>query len=52
MNHSCNGENGANDLVARFAERYGFREDEDMKACHPWMECVIFRKTASKRCGC
>ena len=131
MNHSCNGENGANDLVARFAERYGFGEDEllntlaqtafrqqngavpsreqlmsllsvadtyglnpfirqmwalsdrkggvlpvisidgwvsimnsypqsdgmqfsypdelitfdeDMKACHPWMECVIFRK--------
>lgn len=28
MNHSCNGENGANGLVARFAERYGFREDE------------------------
>ena len=28
MNHSCNSENGANELVARFAERYGFREDE------------------------
>ena len=30
MNHSCvvNDGGSANDLVARFAERYGFREDE------------------------
>ena len=28
MNHSSNGDTSANDLVARFAERYGFGEDE------------------------
>ena len=28
MNHSSNGDTSANDLVARFAEQYGFGEDE------------------------